>query len=153
MASLLKFLLDPRVLIAIALAGLLFFLYSDLQSKKIEIAGLNGEKAELIQKNEDLGRQIVSLGFMVNQLKDNLVAARKSISEMQAIREEANKLRKRLVELQNQPNACEFLKVEYEKIAIDITGMFNSGVRRKINRPDTTGDHAAPEVLPGPSAS
>jgi chromosome segregation ATPase len=145
-------LLNPRVWIAVGLAALLFFMYANIQQKKVQIALLEGDKTSLQQANAELGKQLLNLAGMIETLKANLVAAKKSISEMQKVKEEANVLRRRIIELQNQPNACEALKVEYEKIASDITAMFNDRVQRKINRDGTNDNRTAPEVLPGPVA-
>jgi chromosome segregation ATPase len=144
-------LLNPRVWIAVAVAGLILFLYLDIQGKKVTIAILEGDKAVLQQTNEELGKQLLNLAGMVETLKANLAAAKKSISEMQKVKEEANVLRRRIIELQNQPNACEALKVEYEKVASDITAMFNNRVRGKVSNPGTNDNRTAPQVLPGPT--
>lgn len=149
MASLL---LNWRLWAAVGLAALLFFLWSTIQAKKITIATLEGENAVLVQTNADLGAQLIGLQNMVATLKSNLDAAKKSIKDMQAIKDEANALRRRIIELQNQPGACEEIKVEYEKVASDITAMFNHRVRGKISVPGSGRDRTAPEVLPGPLA-
>jgi DNA repair exonuclease SbcCD ATPase subunit len=145
-------LLNPRVWIAVAVAGLILFLYLDIQGKKVTIAILEGDKAVLQQTNEELGKQLINLASMVETLKANLAAAKKSIKDMQAIKDEANVLRRRIIELQNTPGACEEIKNEYQKISSDITAMFNDRVQRKISVPKPDGDRTAPKVLPSPAA-
>lgn len=134
-----------------ALAFFIFTLYADIQAKKLTISGLEGDKTVLTQENQDLGKQVINLAGIITTLKANLEAARKSIKDMQAIKDEANVLRRRIIELQNKPGACEEIKVEYEKVASDITVLFNDRVRRKISVPGAGGDRTAPEVLPGPA--
>lgn len=135
---------------AAALAFFIFTLYADLQAKKIIVAGLEGDKAVLTQANQDLGAQLTNLQKMIATLKANLEAAKKSLQDMQKIKDQANVLRRRIIELQSQPGACEEIKVEYEKVAGDITSMFNSRVRGKVSVPGSGGDRTAPEVLPSP---
>ena len=133
-------LISPRVIVALLSLVLFGAVLFWVQHMKTRIATLEGEKARLEQINKDLGGQFTAMERVVATLKANLQAARKSVQEMQAIREEANELRRRIIELQNRPGACDFLKVEYEKLASDITGVFNNGVRRKIDRPAGTGN-------------
>lgn len=146
-----QLLLNPKLLIAAGITALIVFLYLDIQGKKVTIANLEGDKAVLTQENQDLGKQIVNLASMVSTLKANLEAARKSVVEMQKVKDEANTLRKRIIELQNTPGACDGIKVEYEKIASDIGIMFNDRVQRKISIPKPNGDRTTPEVLPDPT--
>jgi len=145
-------LLNPKVWIVAGITALIVFLYLDIQAKKTVIATLEGDKAVLTQENQDLGKQIVNLANIITTLKANLEAAKKSIKDMQAIKDEANVLRRRIIELQNTPGACEEIKNEYQKISSDITAMFNDRVQRKISIPKPDGDRTAPEVLPSPVA-
>jgi DNA repair exonuclease SbcCD ATPase subunit len=145
-------LLNPKLWIAAGITALIVFLYLDIQAKKVTIATLEGDKAVLTQENQDLGKQIINLASIITTLKANLEAAKKSIKEMQAIKDEANVLRRRIIELQNKPGACEEIKNEYQKISSDITLLFNDRVQRKISVPKPDGDRTAPQILPGPVA-
>lgn len=146
-------LLNPKLLIAAGITALIVFLYLDIQAKKVTIANLEGDKAVLTQENQDLGKQLVSLSGMVATLKANLEAARKSVVEMQKVKDEANVLRRRIIELQNTPGACEEIKNEYQKISSDISLLFNDRVQRKISIPKPDGDRATGKVLPSPAPS
>lgn len=142
-------LLNPRVILAVAVLCVFGVLLLKVSAQKTQIATLKGDVAIKQETIQDLTAQITNLGSMVDILKKNLAAAKQSIREMQAVKEEANALRRRIIELQNEPTACEALKVEYEKVASDITVMFNDRVRRKLNR-NSDGNRTAGEVLPGP---
>lgn len=133
-------LLNPRVILVAAVLIFVGVLFFKISVQKTQIATLKGDVALKQETIQDLTAQITNLGNMVDTLKRNLVAAKQSIKEMQAVKEEANVLRRRIIELQNEPTACEALKVEYEKVASDITVMFNDRFRSKIKHPEAGKD-------------
>lgn len=146
-------LLNPRVILILAVAIFVGALLFKIQGQKVVIATLKGDKAVLEQMAQDLGEQNTALTAALKAANDNLLTARKSLREMERIRAEANALRMKLAELEDKPLTCPELESKYEEISIDTAKYFNSyGVRGKVNRPDTSSDSAGGKVLQPPVA-
>jgi len=154
MASLLTLLLNPKNLLIAALSVALAGTWFAYDLKKHQALQCSGELALCEANVRGYQAEILSANSIIEALKKNLEAIRKSAEEWKRIAAEAGDLRRRIFELQASPKECEVLHAEYQKVAGDITLYFNAGgVRGKVHRPDPAGDRAAPGVLPGPGAA
>lgn len=154
MASLLTLLLNPKNLLIAALSVALAGTWVAYDLKKHAALKCSGELALSEANVQGFQAEMASANAIIETLKKNLDAIRRQVEEWKLLAAETTDLRRRIFELQSSPKECEVLHAEYQKVASDITGLFNAGgVRGKVHRPYPDGDRAAPEVLPGPGAA
>ena len=150
---LLKFLLDPRVIIAAVVAGLLFFLYADLQKNKIQVATLTGEKTSLENEKNSLAAQLASALSIIDTLRKDVIRANKTMKELEFVRNEFNDLRKKYAEIQDKPYTCPELESRYEDYSIAIATRYNNFLRGKVNSMSTPSDSSSPtKAMPNDDA-
>jgi predicted nuclease with TOPRIM domain len=142
-------LLNPKVWIAVGIAALVIFLYLDIQAKNLVIAGkdtqiatLDGEKTSLTQERNSLLAQIASALSIIETLRADLVRSRKTLKELEFVRNEFNDLRRKFAELQDKPYTCPELETRYEDYSIDIARKYNGFLRGKVNSVPTPPDSA-----------
>jgi septal ring factor EnvC (AmiA/AmiB activator) len=145
-------LLNPKVWIAVGIAALVIFLYLDIQAKKLVIAGkdtqiatLDGEKTSLTQERDSLLAQIASALSIIETLKADLVRSRKTLKELEFVRNEFNDLRRKFAELSDKPYTCPELETRYEDYSISIASKYNNFLRRKVNSMSAPADSSSPD--------
>lgn len=149
MASLIVWLLQPKNLLIVLLAVCLGLTWLAYDLKKHSLMKCDANLA-LTEKAVTEGQEKLSAAnTIIDGLKKNLAAIKKTVLEMGALREEANRLRQKLYELQDRPLTCPELEMKYEEISIDAAKFFNSGgVRGKIRHPDApASDSGSGQVL------
>jgi exonuclease VII small subunit len=148
----LSFLLNPKNLAIIILSITCLVLgglwqWESISSGKLQnkVDGLNGIISQL-------RTEVATLNSVIEDLKKNIDAVKVSAEEMQRVEAQTTVLRKKikkLEEAQVKPyDSGGKLEVEYAKVASDITGLFNSGMRGKVTSPRSGDGKTAPEVLP-----
>lgn len=156
-----SWLLKPSNIIIMVLCGVIFFLYSDLQVRKVQLANCKTETAEckgelgICQKDtEQFQGEVDSLNGIIEKLKDNLLSIKKQMLEWKETAKEADGYAKRLLAAAESKTGCEVYHAENAKIAVDITNAFNSSVRGKVTSRTTPADSgAASSVLPAAGSS
>jgi predicted nuclease with TOPRIM domain len=137
------------VWIAVGLAALLFFMYADIQAKKVNIATLEGDNTSKQQTIDDYKQKLLSYATVIDTLKADLVRSRKTLKELEFVRDEFNDLRRKFVELQDKPYTCPELETRYEDYSIDIARKYNGFLRGKISSVPAPADSSGP----GPTVS
>lgn len=156
-----SWLLKPSNLFIMFLCGVIFFLYSDLQVRKVQLVECKTETAEckgelgICKKDtEQFQGEVTSLNGIIEKLSENLVSIKKQMLEWKEIAKEADGYAKRLLAAAESKISCEVYDAENAKIAVDITNAFNSSVRGKVtSRPASTGDNSAGQILPPAGSS
>jgi predicted nuclease with TOPRIM domain len=118
---------------AVLVAFIMFTLYADLQKNKIQVATLTGEKTALTNEKFSLAAQLASALSIIETLKADLVRSRKTLKELEFVRNEFNDLRRKFAELQDKPYTCPELETRYEDYSIDIARKYNGFLRGKVS--------------------
>ena len=137
-------LLNPKVWIAAGLAGLLFFMYASIEEKKVRIAILEGDKTSMQQTIDDLGQKLLGYATVIDTLKADLARSRKTLKELEFVRDEFSDLRRKFAELQDKPYTCPELEARYEGYSIAIAARYNGFLRGKVNSMPSAADSAGP---------
>lgn len=156
-----QLLFNPKVWLAVGISAVILFMWTNIQTKKLIIAGkdtqitkLDGEKTALTQERDSLLAQLASALSIIETLKADLARSRKTLKELEFVRNEFNDLRRKFAELQDKPYTCPELETRYEDYSISIASKYNYFVRGKVNSMSTPSDSSgSSKAMPNATAA